>query len=217
MTQTATHKPAPKPEGGRKNRRSKRVPAAHRMLLTIINASGAEIAKEIVSTIEISQHGARVRGRRLLRANSEGLLTQLSSGRQARVRIAWQRPADAQAGLLDSGVELLNGFDYWNVSFVDPPPQEQAAVNEAPPATVAAASAEAIPPQELIEALAKEAADRPQVLETVWCALVEQLEAGQAVSRADLAAAIRSLAQQGRPSRESKPREDSHNSSKGKK
>jgi hypothetical protein len=200
MTQAAKP-PSGKSHGSRANRRSKRLPAAHRMLLTITNASGSEIAKEIVSTVEISQHGARVRGRRLFRPDAEGLLTQLSSGRQARVRVAWQRPAQAQAGYLDSGVELLNGFDYWGVSFVDPPPTEVAAemkdAAQKEPA-VGSVVAQANTAQELLEALAAESGDRPRVLEAAWCALVEQLEARQSLSRADLIAAIRSLAPDGR-------------------
>jgi hypothetical protein len=161
------------------------------MLLTILNESGGEIAKEIVSTVEVSQHGARIRGRRLLRTDWQGLLTQLSSGRQARIRVVWQRPSEDKGGLLDSGVELLSGFDYWGISFADP-----ADVTTDDGKKVASGEREApsVPAQELIEALAAEVADRPQVLEAVWCALVEQLEARKALNRADLVDAIHSLA-----------------------
>jgi hypothetical protein len=178
------------------------------MLLTIVNTSGGEIAKEIVSTVEISQHGARVRGRRLLRRDWEGLLTQLSSGRQAKIRVVWQRPSEAQSGLLDSGVELLSGFDYWGVSFADP--LAEAASNEDATGAPAGAkvSLESSTAQELIDTLAAEVANRPQVLEAVWCALVEQLEARQAISRADLISAIRSLAGEHAPHK-GKPRENS--------
>ena len=191
MSQTASHKPEAR-TGTRANRRSKRLPAAHRMLLTIIGPSGSEIAKEIVSTVEISQHGARVRGRRILRTNAEGLLTQLSSGRQARVRVAWQRPAGSHAGYLDSGVELLNGFDYWGVTFVDPPPAEDSAEES----SLSAASLQILGAQELMEALATEAGSRPETLESVWCALIELLETREIISRADLVEAIRSLTKQ---------------------
>ncbi len=64
----------------RKDRRSKRIPAAHRLLLTILSPTGSEIAKEIVTTVEVSSHGARVRGIRTFRPDSQGLLTQLGSG-----------------------------------------------------------------------------------------------------------------------------------------
>ena len=195
-------------KGSRKNRRSKRLPAAHRMLLAIVNSSGSEIAKEIVSTVEISQHGARVRGRRMFRAGSEGLLTQLSSGRQARIRVAWQEKVEAHPGYLDAGVELLNGFDYWRVSFADIAPVESSTpaaagvAGEAPqpvPVSAEALPAQPLTAQELIENLAAESADRPQVLEALWCGLVDQLEARNALSRTDLIAAIRTLASNGRP------------------
>jgi hypothetical protein len=211
MTQATAPKPVAKAKGSRANRRSKRLPAAHRMLLTILNPTGSEIAKEIVSTVEISQHGARVRGRRIFRSDAEGLLTQLSTGRQARVRVAWQHPASGAVGFLDSGVELLTGFDYWGVSFIDPSPLPEPEPQTESAETAHGAAATAPPQssagaaQELIEALVSEGAERPQVLEAVWCALVEQLEARQSLTRADLVAAIRSLAKPARPSEKAAP------------
>ena len=74
-------------KSSRKARRSGRNPVEQRLLLTILGPSGWEIAKEIVTTVEVSLHGARVRGVRTFRLGSEGLLTQLGSGLQAPFRV----------------------------------------------------------------------------------------------------------------------------------
>ena len=52
----------------RKDRRSERVPAVHRLMLTILSPTGAELLKEIIISVDVSKHGARVRGRRTLQA-----------------------------------------------------------------------------------------------------------------------------------------------------
>ena len=70
----------------------------YRLLLTILGPTGLEVSKEIVTTVEVSLYGARVRGIRTFRPDSQGVLTQLSSGQQAPVRIAWQAPAASPAG-----------------------------------------------------------------------------------------------------------------------
>ncbi|MBI3934650.1 MAG: hypothetical protein HY316_08135 [Acidobacteria bacterium] len=175
-------------KGTRKDRRSRRIPATHRLLLTILGPTGSEIAKEIVSTVELSQHGARVRGRRLLRPESEGMLTQLSSGRQARIRIAWQQKSAGNHGFLDSGVELLSGFDYWGISFAEPAaaPASPASSNGANPLT----------PQELLQNLKEQNSGHAgaETLQTVWCALMEQLEERKVISRDELIASVRSIA-----------------------
>jgi hypothetical protein len=187
--------------GTRKDRRSRRVPAAHRLLLTIFGPTGAEITKEIVSTVELSQFGARVRGRRVLGPQSEATLTQLSSGRQARVRIAWQQKSESHPGYLDSGVELLSGFDYWGISFEEPaPPAARVAPADAKAATGTQAArgpaAKQLTASELLAELSADSAADPdaRVLEAIWCGLIDQLEGQRLLSRADLVASIRAIA-----------------------
>lgn len=176
--------------GTRRNRRSKRVPGTHRLLLTILGPTGLEIAKEIVSTVELSQYGARVRGRRSLRPESEGVLTQLRSGRQARIRIAWQRKCSESAEFFDTGVELLSGFDYWGDSFADP----HASVRDAVPGSAGVAPLTTLELLgELKEELSGDAGARS--MELLWCGLVEQLEVNKVFTRDELIAAIRSIAQ----------------------
>ena len=174
-----------------KNRRSSRVPGSHRLLFTIINSSGAEIMKEIVTAVELSQYGARVRGYRTVSADAQGLLTQLSSGRQAPIRVAWQRRADADPNFLDTGVELLSGFDFWGIVFADPALQ---------PAPFSGPAKKAVRPQELLEEMKKLLpSDNPQsqILESIWCGLIEQLEARRVIAREDLVSALRGLVAEG--------------------
>ena len=195
----------------REDRRGKRVPATHRLLITILGPTGAEISKEIVSTVEVSLHGARVRGRRTLRPDAQGLLTQLSSGRQAPFRVAWQRKS-TEPNSVDTGVELLSTFDFWGAIFSD------SSLQPAAPSATSADGADAGPvsartltadvverasppisPAELLDELRRAAQwssgdQKTRVLEAVWCALIDQLEERQVFTREELLTAIRSVA-----------------------
>jgi len=175
-------------KGTRKERRSRRIPATHRLLLTILGPTGGEISREIVTTVELSQYGARVRGRRRLRPDAEGMLTQLRSGRQARVRVAWQLHAEQGAEFLETGLEVLSGFDYWDICFADPVSDSAAvtASNGSDPSGLLALL------EELKHTTGGDAASRR--LEVLWCVLIEQLEANKVLKRDDLLAAIRSVA-----------------------
>ena len=189
----------------RKDRRSKRVPVAHRLLLTILGPTGTEIAKEIVTTVEVSAHGARVRGIRTFRPGSEGLLTQLGSGQQAPFRVAWQTRAASDPKFLDTGVELLSELDFWGVAFSAPTAEPKA---EPAPATPVAAPVAApiesprISPQALLDELEKTpqpaGEHRARMLEAVWCHLIEQLEERKVFSRDELLASLRSIGQESR-------------------
>jgi len=182
-------------ESSRKDRRGKRVPAAHRLLITILGPTGAEIGKEIVSTVEVSQHGARVRGRRTLRPDTQGTITQLSSGRQAPFRVAWQQKG-SEPNSIDTGVELLSTFDFWGAIF------SESSVHPVPAAPVESAVESGPPPispAELLDELRKAAQSssseqKTRVLEALWCALIEQLEERQVFTREELLTAIRSVA-----------------------
>jgi hypothetical protein len=171
-------------KGIRKDRRSKRVPASHRLLLTLLSPSGTELAREIVSTVELSQYGAHIRGRRHFEPESEAVLTQLSSGRQARVRVAWQEKSGAHHGLFDTGVELLSGFDFWGVSFTDPATGQASGAAEAAPSF-----------RDILDELVKQSADDPgtRIMETVWCGVVDHLEARELIQRDELVQLIRAV------------------------
>jgi hypothetical protein len=178
-----------------KSRRSKRVPANHRLLITVLGPSGAEISKEIVSTVEVSQHGARVRGRRTLRPEAQGTLTQLSSGRQVPFRVAWQQKG-SEPNSLDTGVELLSNFDFWGAMFAEPSAEPEPAPVPAP--ALVEGNAVPLSPAELLDELRKAAQSpsdhKTRVLEAVWCALIDQLEERRVITRDELLTAIRSVA-----------------------
>jgi hypothetical protein len=172
-----------------KDRRSKRTPETHRLLLTILGPTGLEISKEIVTTIEVSLHGARVRGIRTFRPDSQGVLTQLSSGLQAPVRIAWQAKAESNSKSLDTGVEFLSAFDFWGMTFSEPA--------AAPASGVAHVNLPPASPHALLEELEKmsPSADNQRVraLEAAWCGLIDQLEERKVFSRDELLASLRTI------------------------
>ena len=173
----------------RKDRRSERVPVTHRLLLTILGPSGAVILKEIVTTVEISQHGARLRGRRTLESNWKGVVVQLSSGLQAPCRIVWQAKSASEPAFLETGVEILAPYNFWGRSFSNPDAEPE-------PAEIVIEDASVTPEvllRELGEASDSQSQGDMQVLETVWCGLVEQLEERNLFTRAELIAAIRKI------------------------
>ena len=177
----------------RKDRRSKRIPETHRLLLSILGPTGLEISKEIVTTVEVSLHGARVRGISTFRPDSQGVLTQLSSGLQAPVRIAWQAKAESNSKFLDTGVEFLSAFDFWGTAFSDP--AAAPAPGAAPPDKVARPP---VSPQALLEELDKtsqspDSDPRARALEAAWCGLIDQLEERKVFSRDELLASLRTI------------------------
>ena len=91
----------------RTDRRSKRVPATHRLFLTIPSPGGTKVVKEVVSTLELSRHGARVRGQCPLEPGWNGVLAELRSLRKANFRVAWQAQSPGAKGYLDTGLEFL--------------------------------------------------------------------------------------------------------------
>jgi len=184
----------------RKDRRSRRVPAEHRLLLTILGPTGSEIAKEIVTTVEVSLHGARLRGIRTFRPDSQGVLTQLGSGQQAPFRVAWQAKVPANPNFLDTGVELLADFDFWGVTFSEPTASPApAVVTAAPVAAPAPIEKPSISPQEVLDELERtlqtSGDQRARTLEAAWCNLIEQLEERKVFSRDELLASLRNIGQ----------------------
>lgn len=187
----------------RKDRRSKRIPETHRLLLTILGPTGLEVSKEIVTTIEVSLHGARVRGIRTFRPDSQGVLTQLSSGLQAPVRIAWQAKAASNPKFLDTGVEFLSAFDFWGTTF----PELAAAPAPVASPLPAPVGRPPVSPLALLEELGNTCqpandGQRARTLEAAWCGLIDQLEERKVFSRDELLASLRTISQNFSSSRE---------------
>lgn len=175
----------------RKDRRSERVPATHRLMLGILGPSGAEFLKEIVTTVEVSQHGALIHGHRTFQTNWRGTLLQLSSGRQVPFRVVWQIKPPTGGEYLETGVEILADFNFWGLAFSNPDA-------EPVPATITIEN-DAVSPEELLQALRKWSAFQPpeagRLLETIWCGLVQQLEEHNVFTRAELVSTLRKISQ----------------------
>ncbi|MBI4442485.1 MAG: hypothetical protein HY649_03815 [Acidobacteria bacterium] len=175
----------------RKDRRSERIEATHRLLLSILGPSGAEVLKEIVTTVEVSQHGARIHGLRTFQTNWRGNLLQLSSGRQVPFRVVWQVKPPSGKGYLEAGVEILAEFNFWGRAFANPDAE--------PETTAITIENPALSPEELLQALRQSSAFQSpageRLLETIWCGLVQQLEERNVFTRAELVAALRKISQ----------------------
>ena len=173
----------------RTDRRSKRVPAKHQLFLTVPGPGETPVAKEVVLTLELSRHGARVRGRCPLEPGWNGVLAELRSLRKAPFRVAWQAQSLGAKGYLDTGLEFLEDSEFWGETFPKP---------EAEPIPAAIKDA-AISPEKLLQELSKlpvfQAQERGRFLETVWCSLVEQLEERKVFTRAELVACLREIGQ----------------------
>ena len=171
-------------------RRSERLPAAVRLLLTIPGPGGTVALREVVTTMEVSQYGARLLGRRPLEVGSRGVLIQLSSGRQTAFQVAWQTNSAARPGYLDTGVELLPNLEYWDRPFSPAP--------EPPPTEIVMEDA-AVSAEELVRELAPESSPQQDrhsepLLEVLWCGLVDQLAERTVITPAELAASLRKIA-----------------------
>ena len=169
-----------------KKRRSERVAATHRLMLIVQGPSGAAILKEIVTTLEISRHGALIRGRQPLQPGWTGSLLHLSSCRQVPFRVAYQVQAASSPVFFDTGLEILAPTDFWGRAFSN---------SRAPSdACDILLQNSAVSPAELLEELRKASPDPGgRLLEALWCGLVEQLEERRVFTRTELAATLRKL------------------------
>ena len=169
-------------------RRSKRVVAKQNLLMTILGPKGNELVKEVVTTVEISRHGARIQGLHPLKPGWCGVLVELKSLRKAPFRVAWQTKPPTGKDYLDSGVEFTAEFDFWGQAF--PSPNASAAK----PAT--AAKDELSLKELLQEVLKSPAFQKPEsgrFLQEIWCGLVEQLEERKAFTRDELVAYLQKI------------------------
>ena len=167
-------------------RRSRRIQAKHNLLMTILGPDENEIAKEIVSTVELSKHGARVRGRKPIEPGSAGVLVELRTLRKAPFRVAWHAKTGEQE-YLDSGLEFTEDFDFWGDDF--PSARKKAAAN----------GEQEISANELLQEVLKAAGTPSQESERfwegIWSGLVEQLEERNIFARAELVTYLRKIGQ----------------------
>ena len=172
----------------KKDRRSERIPALYRLILSIpIPPGGTEVLKEMITTVEVSQHGARIRGRNTLQQGWQGFLVLLNSGIQTPCRVVWQVKPSPKADFFETGVEIQAKFNFWGRVFSHGD-EESAKIAVVIEDT-------SIPPEEFLQALRKSSAFQAEqsgkLLESVWGGLVEQLEERKIFTRAELAASIR--------------------------
>ena len=168
-----------------KRRRSKRIDKSERVLLNLATPTAVQ---DIVLTIEVSSHGAKVLARRKMVADAKGSARLLSAGREVPCRVAWQRPPGKE-GRMETGLEIYSNTNFWGLdlsgSEIAPEPVEAPppAALEAPAPPSAAA---------LLEALDTKA-NPAQLPVELWCALVDSLEAKGVFTRQELIGMLRQL------------------------
>ena len=186
-------------KAGNKSRRSPRIPARHNIMLMVNGAEGETASREVVTTVHISRHGAHLIGRRRLDENTKGKVAHLGTCRQAAFRIAWQTPSTLQPGYHEMGIEFEDLSDFWEASFEDAKPVETAA---SPQGTRESSSTTTDAPDlsnaEVLELLRSVPATREgyEITDALWCGLVEQLEERRVITRSELIASLRRVAQQ---------------------
>jgi hypothetical protein len=196
-------------------RRSKRISKSERVMLDITNPGPVQ---DIVVTLEVSAHGAKVLARRSMEKEARGTAMFITAGRQVPCRIAWQRAAGPD-GRMETGLEIYATGNFWGLDLagsevaveVEPskplPPALKVSVSV--PAAAAKPSAAASRPshathaaipaakpsstQAMLEALGgNRSASLPIDL---WCMLVDNLEAKGVFSRAELIAMLKKIGQ----------------------
>ena len=172
-----------------KNRRSERTPATQRLVLTILGPGGAEVLKEIITTAEISRHGARIRGRRTLKPDWRGAFVQLTSGRKVAVRVVWQTNPAPNEEFKESGVEIIANFNFWGRVFSSPDQEPDSFEIK----NAAVCLEEAC--QYLRAAPEFRNGTIEKLMEAVWWVMFEKLEGQKDCTRQELAESLRSVSQ----------------------
>ncbi len=178
-----------------KNRRSERIPARHNLMLVVEDHTGGTAAKEIVSTVHISRHGAHLRSRRPLDGSSKGNVMNLSSCRQTPFRIAWHLPSDSHPGYHESGIEFVESIDFWGRDFSGHRQGAASAEDVMGTRTGGLENSSAANPRELLDQLLQ-AGDTPkghELTAALWCGLIKQLEERRVFTRTDLISALKKL------------------------
>lgn len=182
-----------------RNRRGPRIAARHNIMLMVEGPPGERPAKEVVTTLHISRHGAHLVGRRALQENSKGRVAHLGTCKQAPFRIAWQAPSKQQPGFHEMGIEFEEPADFWGASFeaasapagaTEPIPAEGPALSDSTSQQSSGSSCGA-----LLEQLRQvpSSAEGREVTDALWCGLVEQLEERRVITRGELIASLRKV------------------------
>ncbi len=156
--------------------------------------------QDIVVTLEVSAHGAKVLARRTFEKESRGTAMFIAAGRKVPCRVAWQRKPGPD-GRMETGLEIYSNANFWGLdlagSEVEPEPAE--ALPPTPPSGVklgtlpASAREQPVTIRALVEALgSNRSASLPIDL---WCLLVDNLEAKGVFSRAELIAMLKKIGQ----------------------
>ena len=181
-------------KGTNKDRRSERIPAVHKMMLVVADGD-VTISKEVVATVLISQYGAQVRGRRAVNLAATGLVMNLSSCRQAKIRIAWHLPSTSHPGYFDTGIEFLDTADFWGCKFSEYRPVMIAANAKLEKPSANTAVPAELTPRKLLDHL-RMAGSSPKASnlnEKLWCELVEQLEQRGVFTRTEMISTLKRL------------------------
>jgi hypothetical protein len=190
-------------------RRSKRISKSERVMLDITEPTAVQ---DIVVTLEVSAHGAKVLARRHLQKDSKGTAMFIAAGRKVPCRIAWQRTPGAD-GRMETGLEIYTNGNFWGLdlagSEVDPEPAKPLpAALRAPDSSAkpAAAGRSSSPSHPAVSAGKQEpSATMKAVLQALgnnrseslpidlWCLLVDSLEAKGVFTRAELIAMLKKM------------------------
>jgi hypothetical protein len=179
--------------------------------------------QDIVVTLEVSAHGAKVLARRHMEKEARGTAMFISAGRKVPCRIAWQRQPGPD-GRMETGLEIYSNGNFWGLdlagSEVDPeaprplpaalrvagvtpagglklpaatPPKGVALPGAKPAATPPAAKEHGGTMHAMLEALGKNRSASLPI--ELWCMLVDNLEAKGVFSRAELIAMLKKIGQ----------------------
>ena len=177
-----------------KRRRSKRISKSERVMLSITEPTAVQ---DVVVTLEVSQHGAKVLARRHFKAESRGTATFIANGRAVPCRVAWQRAPGAE-GRMETGLEIYSNSNFWGLdlegSEVDPEPEPPPPSAKAMPAALKPATPTSV--AALVDAL--ESKNSASLSVDLWCALVDSLESKGVFTRSELIAMLKKL-QEPRP------------------
>jgi hypothetical protein len=172
-----------------KRRRSKRVSKSERVMVSITDPSPVQ---DVVVTLEVSQHGAKVLARRHFVTDSRGTAMFIATGREVPCRVAWQRAPGAE-GRMETGLEIYANGNFWGLdlegSELEPELLPHALTAAAPKAAAGKVAASSV--ATMVDALGSKNAATLSI--ELWCALVDNLEAKGVFTRAELAAMLRKL------------------------
>lgn len=149
------------------------------------------VEQEVVRTVDISSHGARVLSRHQWPADARGTARSIENRREAPCRIVWQSKRPDDNGYYETGIEI--GLEPGTRAFLFEVTETVAA-----PSLHAFAAPQPVAQSDdlsmLSEALSQaRAAEGEEMLERLCTGIVELLESKGLIKRADLIATLRRL------------------------